>query len=263
MRPPCRYMVKELNKSSSLEPKGRRPWNLVCCIKYSRATKFIQWPWVDTDLFYGNVKFASLAFNMGNRLNCRFRRNHWSQCNKSWYIESAKKYMTIYECQKSRSFSELCPRSLSFQQFSETTGPFKPNFIWSLHGMTEQNFVQMVQVIWPRWPPCPYKVKPFKNLLIWNQKVDDLETWYATLGTRVPPVCLNDDPGLTYFTASSNMHFFGFYIAKKKTNWTVDFSEIIEACVTKSNVYSQQNNYMTIYECQRSMSFIDLSPVSF
>ena len=29
-------------KSSSLEPKGRWPWNLVCSIAYSGATKFVQ-----------------------------------------------------------------------------------------------------------------------------------------------------------------------------------------------------------------------------
>ena len=34
----------------------------------------------------------------------------------------------------------------------------------------------------PRWPPCPYMVKTFKNLL-WNQKADDLETWYVALVT--------------------------------------------------------------------------------
>ena len=26
-----------------------------------------------------------------------------------------------------------------------------------------------------------------KNLILWNQKADDLETWYATLVTRVLP----------------------------------------------------------------------------
>ena len=29
------------------------------------------------------------------------------------------------------------------------------------------------------WPPCPYMVKTFKNLLRWNRKAGDLETWYA------------------------------------------------------------------------------------
>ena len=41
---------KNLKKSSSLEPKGRWPWNLVCSIGCMSTTKFIQmmtlgWPW--------------------------------------------------------------------------------------------------------------------------------------------------------------------------------------------------------------------------
>ena len=32
-----------------------------------------------------------------------------------------------------------------------------------------------------RWPLCPYMIKTFKILLLWNQKADDLETWYAAL----------------------------------------------------------------------------------
>ena len=41
---------KNLKKSSSPEPKGRWPWNLVCSIGCSSTTKFVQmmtlsWPW--------------------------------------------------------------------------------------------------------------------------------------------------------------------------------------------------------------------------
>ena len=36
-----------------------------------------------------------------------------------------------------------------------------------------------------RWPPCPYMVQSFKNLLLWNLKANDLETWYAASHTRV------------------------------------------------------------------------------
>ena len=37
-------------KKWSLKPKGQRPWNLVCSIKYSNTTRFVQmmtlgWPW--------------------------------------------------------------------------------------------------------------------------------------------------------------------------------------------------------------------------
>ena len=59
------------------------------------------------------------------------------------------------------------------------------NFIWSFYWLEERKFVQMVLVTWSRWLPCPYMVKAFKNLHLWNQKADDLETWYAGLGTRV------------------------------------------------------------------------------
>ena len=50
-------------------------------------------------------------------------------------------------------------------------------------------------------------VKTFKNLLLWNQKADDVETWYAVMLTQVLPNLSNDDPGLTltYFTARLNL----------------------------------------------------------
>ena len=66
-------------------------------------------------------------------------------------------------------------------------------------------------------------VKTLKNLLLWNQNADDLETWYAASGARVLPKYSNDDPGLTltYFTARSNM-VSCFCMRKDKT---MDFSE--------------------------------------
>ena len=69
-------------------------------------------------------------------------------------------------------------------------------------------------------------VKTLKNLLLWNQKANDLETWYATLGARVLPSLLKDDPELTltYFTARSNLVPYAFVWEKGKT---MDFSEII------------------------------------
>ena len=41
------------------------------------------------------------------------------------------------------------------------------------------------QVTPPIWPPCLYMVKTVKNLLLWNQTADDLESWYAASGTQV------------------------------------------------------------------------------
>ena len=40
--PPCPYMEKTWKKSSSPEPKGWWPWNLICSIGYSSTTKFLQ-----------------------------------------------------------------------------------------------------------------------------------------------------------------------------------------------------------------------------
>ena len=69
-------------------------------------------------------------------------------------------------------------------------------------------------------------VKTLKNLLLWNQKADDVETWYAASGARFYQVCSNDDPELTltYLTARLNLVPYAFVWGKGKT---MDFSEII------------------------------------
>ena len=69
-------------------------------------------------------------------------------------------------------------------------------------------------------------VKTLKNLLLRNQKADDLETWYAASGAQVLPICLNDDSWLTltYFTARSNFVLYAFVWEKSKT---MDISETV------------------------------------
>ena len=55
----------------------------------------------------------------------------------------------------------------------QTTSPLKPlgqccsNFLGSLLGAGDLKLAKMVP--WPRWPPCPYILKTFKNLLPQNQ----------------------------------------------------------------------------------------------
>ena len=51
-------------------------------------------------------------------------------------------YMNLYEYQRSRSFIDLYPRSFRLTIFKTSfaqkpLGRLKPNFIWSLHGMSE------------------------------------------------------------------------------------------------------------------------------
>ena len=91
-----------------------------------------------------------------------------------------------------------------------------------------------------------------KNLL-WNQKADDLETWYAAFVSRVLPNIFND--ALVCFYGRSNLIpfvFIGKYL-----------HETIEASEVKCGTYSQINEYMTIYDNPRSRSFTDLCPRSF
>ena len=57
----------------------------------------------------------------------------------------------------------------------QTTYPLKPlgkccsNFMWSPLRLGEGMIAKMVAVHWPRWLPCPYMLKTFKNLLPQNQ----------------------------------------------------------------------------------------------
>ena len=75
-------------------------------------------------------------------------------------------YIDLYEYQ--RSFIDLGPRPLRFYIF-KASFPEKPlcrlnpNFMWSLIGVGERKFVQIVPVTWPRWPPCLYMVKNMKH----------------------------------------------------------------------------------------------------
>ena len=135
-------------------------------------------------------------------------------------------------------------------------GWLKPKVMWRLSGMGEEELVQKVRVTWPKWPPCPYMVKTWKILLLWNQKVDDLETLYAASGIWVLP---NDDTvlTLTYFTARSNLVPYTFVWEKVKT---MDFSESTVVYDVKVGRCSQLNEYMKLYEYQRSRSLIDLGP---
>ena len=66
---------------------------------------------------------------------------------------------------------------------------------------------------------------------------------------------INDDPGLTLnvFKARSNLVPYGKCIA-------MDFSEASVFHYINVGKFSQLNEYMNLYECQRSGSFIDLGP---
>ena len=77
-------------------------------------------------------------------------------------------YQWLWRPSSVRRPSVVRPSSVrrpSVRQHFQTSSPLKPlsqlnsNFIWRLLRVGEWKFVQMVLVVWPRWPPCPYMVK--------------------------------------------------------------------------------------------------------
>ena len=78
----------------------------------------------------------------------------------------------------------------------QTTSPLKPlsqfcsNFIWSHLRVGNPKIAKIVAVRWPRWPICPYMVKPFKNLLLQNRGCLGAESVHNSSGTGDLPKLL-------------------------------------------------------------------------
>ena len=74
-------------------------------------------------------------------------------------------------------------------------------------------------------------------------------------------VCSNDDLGLTltFFTARSNLVPYAFVLENSNI---MDFSETVVVYDIKVGRFIQLNDYMNLYEYQRSRPFIDLCPRS-
>ena len=111
---------------------------------------------------------------------------------------------------------------------SETTGPIEAKFHNGASlGWGNKNLLNGAGHM-TKMAAMPIYGKNLKqNLLLQNPKVDDLETWYAALGTRVLSGLT-----LTYFTAKSNLVPYAFVWEKCKT---MDFSETILVCDHKVN----------------------------
>ena len=146
-------------------------------------------------------------------------------------------------------------KSLRFNIF-KLLGRLKPNFMWRLLGMEEQKLVQMVQVTWSRWLPCPYMVKVFSGTERRMTLKLSMQHWVL----ECYQICSNDAPGLTltYFMARSNLSP-AFVWEKVKT---MDFSETI--VVYDVGRCSQLNEYMKLWvpkvrvihwPCSKSLRF--------
>ena len=103
----------------------------------------------------------------------------------------------------------------TLQTFSpqEPLGQSKPDFTWSLIGMEERKFVQMIQVMWPRWPLCPYIVKTFKKTSSPEPKGQwprDLVCCIGDLGPKEFVQMITSGWPWLFFTARSNLLPYAF-----------------------------------------------------
>ena len=89
----------------------------------------------------------------------------WTYLAFVWFGSNLQHTLTIRHCM-------FCRKKGAEGSVLQTSSPLKPlgqlnsNFICRLLRVGEQKFVQMVMVALPWWPPRPYIVKPFKNLLL-------------------------------------------------------------------------------------------------
>ena len=136
--PPCPFMVKTFQKSSSPEPKGLWPWNLVCGM-LAHHSLYKSWPCVDLELIYDMVNFGTLGFYMGKRLYSGFLRNYLSLRYNTWYIWSTKWPDEDIMSLKVKVILSVCPVIKNFKT-STSLKPLvwlKQNFIWSLSVIRE------------------------------------------------------------------------------------------------------------------------------
>ena len=110
--------------------------------------------YVDIWPFYGKVKFASLCICMSP-------------------IHLNRKIFENFKGPSLKPLSQICS-----------------NFILRLLRSGERKIAKMVAVHWPRWPPCPYMVKSFKNLLLQNRGCLGAESVHKSSGTGGLPKLL-------------------------------------------------------------------------
>ena len=160
-----------------------------CWMCFVHCQLFINHRWIFTKLYRNNPRVVVPFQQEEKTLKNFYIKNYWydliatnGSCVISWHLVS----VTLHPS-PTRTIFNGC-QIVHCDPLNEKQSPLKPlgqlnsNFIWRLLRTRERKFVQMVLVTWPRWPPCPYMVKPFKSLLLQNQKADELGTWYVALG---------------------------------------------------------------------------------
>ena len=135
----------------------------------------------------------------------------------------------------------MLPYAFIWEKCSEfqITSPLEPlgqicsNFILSLLRLGEQKIAKMVAVHSPRWPPCPYMVKTFKNLLLQNPGCFGAESLHNSSGTEGLPKLLKFD----LFTARS---FASLCIYMGKKHLKMLFSKIEDGMWLNVCIYHRE-----------------------
>ena len=109
------------------------------------------------------------------------------------------------------------PLTFSDNFSSKAAEPILPNFIWSLLRVGERKIAKMVAVRWPRWPPCPYTVKTFKNLLLQNRECLGAEPLQESLGTGGLPKLLKELSYVDFWPFYGKVKFASLCICMGKT----------------------------------------------
>ena len=94
---------------------------------------------------------------------------------------------------------------------------FCSNFMWSLLRVGERKIAKMVAVRWPRWPPRPYMVKTFKNLLLQNRECLGAEPLQESSGTGGLPKLLKELSYVDFWPFYGKVKFASLCIYMGKT----------------------------------------------
>ena len=112
-------------------------------------------PWLTLTFFYSKVKFSHFGFCMEKRVKREF-----SDSIVAWFMLSTK---WTFINTKGQGYLLAASNSV-YLTFSpiKLLGWVKPNYMWSLHGIGEWQFVRGIWVTWSRWPPWLYGKNPLK-----------------------------------------------------------------------------------------------------
>ena len=113
----------------------------------------------------------------------------------------------------------------------------------------------MVTVCWPRWPPRPYMVKTFKNLLLQNQECLGAEPLQESSGTGGLPKLLKKLSYMTFdlFTAKSSLLPYAFEWEKPLK---IFFSKTEHALWLNLCIYlREQESYQNCYNNGCTLTF--------